>query len=55
MSVESGAPDYEGGGLSRETNWWGAFVIGLAVTILVIEHATVIVTSLGAESIPCSS
>ena len=24
------------GGLSRETNWWGAFVIGLAGTILVI-------------------
>src|SRR5205823_157872 len=26
MAVDSGAPDYEGGGLSRETNWWGAFV-----------------------------
>ena len=26
----------ESGGLSRETNWWGAFVIGLAGTILVI-------------------
>ena len=23
--------DYAGGGLPRETNWWGAFVIGLAV------------------------
>src|SRR6478672_7496758 len=52
MSVDSGAPDYEGGGLSRETNWWGAFVIGLAGTILVTGIAPVMVTSLGAASIP---
>ena len=51
-TVESGAPDYEGGGLSRETNWWGAFVIGLAGTILVTGIAPVMVTSLGAASIP---
>ncbi len=51
-SVESGAPDYEGGGLSRETNWWGAFVIGLAGTILVTGIAPVMVTTLGAASIP---
>jgi amino acid transporter len=50
--VESGAPDYEGGGLSRETNWWGAFVIGLAGTILVTGIAPVMVTSLGASAIP---
>ena len=49
---ETGAPDYEGGGLSRETNWWGAFVIGLAGTILVTGIAPVMVTSLGAASIP---
>jgi amino acid transporter len=49
---ESGAPDYEGGGLSRETNWWGAFVIGLAGTILVTGIAPVMVTSLGAAAIP---
>ena len=24
------------GGLARETNWWGAFVIGLAGTVLII-------------------
>jgi amino acid transporter len=52
MAVDSGAPDYEGGGLSRETNWWGAFVIGLAGTILVTGIAPVMVTSLGAASIP---
>ena len=49
---ETGAPDYEGGGLSRETNWWGAFVIGLAGTILVTGIAPVMVTSLGAASMP---
>ena len=51
-SVDSGAADYEGGGLSRETNWWGAFVIGLAGTILVTGIALVMVTSLGAAAIP---
>src|ERR1700675_1393050 len=51
-TVESGTPDYEGGGLSRETNWWGAFVIGLAGTILVTGIAPVMVTTLGASSIP---
>ena len=43
---------YEGGGLKRETNWWGAFVIGLAGTILVTGIAPVMVTTLGAASIP---
>jgi amino acid transporter len=43
---------YEGGGLPRTTNWWGAFVIGLAGTILVTGIAPVMVTSLGAASIP---
>ena len=52
MAVESGVPDYEGGGLSRETNWWGAFVIGLAGTILVTGIAPVMVTALGASAIP---
>ena len=44
--------EYEGGGLPRDTNWWGAFVIGLAGTILVTGIAPVMVTSLGASSIP---
>jgi amino acid transporter len=44
--------EYEGGGLPRETNWWGAFVIGLAGTILVTGIAPVMVSSLGAASIP---
>lgn len=38
--------------LKRETNWWGAFVIGLAGTILVTGIAPVMVTTLGAASIP---
>src|SRR5919109_969549 len=44
--------DYAGGGLPRETNWWGAFVIGLAGTILVTGIAPVMVTYVGAASIP---
>lgn len=43
---------YEGGGLKQETNWWGAFVVGLAGTILVTGIARVMVTTLGAASIP---
>jgi amino acid transporter len=43
---------YEGGGLPKTTNWWGAFVIGLAGTILVTGIAPVMVTSLGAASVP---
>ena len=44
--------DYAGGGLPRETNWWGAFVIGLAGTILVTGIAPVMVTYVGAAAIP---
>src|SRR5436305_13041329 len=44
--------DYAGGGLKQETNWWGAFVIGLAGTILVTGIAPVMVTTLGASGIP---
>jgi amino acid transporter len=43
---------YESGGLPKTTNWWGAFVIGLAGTILVTGIAPVMVTDLGAASIP---
>lgn len=48
----SDALDYAGGGLAQETNWWGAFVIGLAGTILVTGIAPVMVTTLGAAAIP---
>ena len=43
---------YASGDLRRETGWWGAFVIGLAGTILVTGIAPVMVTALGASSIP---
>src|ERR1700690_1368534 len=43
---------YVESGLKRETGWWGAFVIGLAGTILVTGIAPVMATSLGASSIP---
>ena len=39
-------------GLRKDTNWWGAFVIGLAGTILVTGIAPVMVTQLGASGIP---
>src|ERR1700694_4112452 len=44
--------DYVGGGLPKTTNWWGAFVIGLAGTILVTGIAPTMVTTLGAAAIP---
>jgi amino acid transporter len=43
---------YESAGLPKTTNWWGAFVIGLAGTILVTGIAPVMVTSLGAAAVP---
>jgi amino acid transporter len=56
VEAAGGAPQdeltYEGGGLKQETNWWGAFVIGLAGVILVTGIAPVMVTTLGAASIP---
>jgi amino acid transporter len=52
MTVSPDELDYAGGGLKQETNWWGAFVIGLAGTILVTGIAPVMVTTLGAASIP---
>jgi amino acid transporter len=52
VSVSHDELDYAGGGLKQETNWWGAFVIGLAGTILVTGIAPVMVTALGAASIP---
>src|SRR5947209_5284372 len=53
--VGSGEHDelvYEGGGLPRTGTWWSAFVIGLAGTILVTGIAPVMVTELGAASVP---
>src|SRR5437588_13093977 len=43
---------YEGGGLPKTGTWWSAFVIGLAGTILVTGIAPVMVTQLGAASVP---
>jgi amino acid transporter len=44
--------DSQNSGLHKKTNWWGAFVIGLAGTILVTGVAPFGVQSLGAASIP---
>jgi amino acid transporter len=43
---------YTGSGLAKTGTWWSAFVIGLAGTILVTGIAPVMVTSLGAASVP---
>ncbi len=43
---------YEGSGLAKTTNWWGAFVIGLAGTILVTGIAPTMVTTLGPAAVP---
>lgn len=44
--------EYEQGNLSAETTWWGAFVIGLAGTILVTGAAPTFLTKFGASYIP---
>src|SRR6516165_762839 len=43
---------YASAGLPRTGTWWSAFVIGLAGTILVTGIAPVMVTELGASSVP---
>jgi amino acid transporter len=57
--ADDGAPEsysdelvYESAGLPKTTNWWGAFVIGLAGTILVTGIAPTMVTTLGPASVP---
>ena len=40
------------GGLQRKTNWWGAFVIGLAGTLLVTGIGPYAVQGMGAAAIP---
>jgi len=52
--VSGGSRDlgYTASALEKHTNWWGAFVIGLAGTILVTGIAPIMVTTLGASSIP---
>jgi amino acid transporter len=44
--------DYVKGDLSKDTNWWGAFVVGLAGTILVTGVTPAVLGSLGAAAIP---
>ena len=44
--------DYVGGDLSKETGWWGAFVVGLAGTILVTGVTGPVLAGMGAAAIP---
>lgn len=48
----SDALDYEQGNLQTGTNWWGAFVMGLAGTILITGTAPAFLTVFGASYIP---
>ena len=43
------------GGLHRKTNWWGAFVIGLAGTLLVTGIAPFAIAGMGAAAFRSSS
>ena len=49
--VTGATPEFETS-LHRGTNWWGAFVIGLAGTILVTGIVPFAVSSMGAAAIP---
>ncbi len=44
--------EYVTSGLSRETNWWGAFVVGLAGTILITGVTGPVLAALGAAALP---
>src|ERR1700690_3834208 len=46
------APSKTPASLPKRTNWWGAFVIGLAGTILVTGAAPFTVQGMGAACIP---
>jgi amino acid transporter len=48
VEVES----YTGSNLKRETNWWGAFVVGLAGTILVTGVTGPVLANMGGAAIP---
>src|SRR2546422_6473746 len=44
--------DYVKADLSKDTNWWGAFVVGLAGTILVTGVTGPVIAGLGGAAIP---
>jgi amino acid transporter len=44
--------DYVKGDLTKDTNWWGAFVVGLAGTILVTGVTGPVLAALGSAAIP---
>src|SRR5271156_1275422 len=51
-TVTTGPPAEVATSLHRGTNWWGAFVIGLAGTILVTGIVPFAVSGMGAAAIP---
>lgn len=51
MEFEGKGIEVQTTGLSRETNWWGAFVIGLAGTVLIIALIGYALLNLGGTAI----
>ncbi len=51
MDFDARGIEVQSTGLSRETNWWGAFVIGLAGTVLVIGLVGYALVALGGFAI----
>src|SRR6202165_2435835 len=50
--MTSEVESYVGGSLKKETNWWGAFVVGLAGTILVTGVTGPVLAGMGSAAIP---
>lgn len=52
LSSQTEVGVYQGGDLTKGTNWWGAFVVGLAGTILVTGVTGPVLAGAGAAAIP---
>ena len=52
MSTDVEVEQYQGSDLRRETGWWGAFVVGLAGTILVTGITGPVLAGMGAAALP---
>jgi amino acid transporter len=52
VSTDVEVESYQGSDLRRETGWWGAFVVGLAGTILVTGITGPVLGGMGAAALP---
>jgi amino acid transporter len=51
LSAETEVGEYQGGELTRGTNWWGAFAVGLAGTILVTGVTGPVLAGMGSAGV----